>query len=129
MKRLALSLVSFTAACLALVICLDCPVQAQVPQPVSIRFENKTPLPLIIQGVSLVGGTVRKGQAIFIPPNRGAMDINVPPGPRQYKILDGNQPSKVLLPSYTMKVDNRDLSFAIVLNKTGQIFIVPDLGP
>lgn len=127
MNRLAHSLVAFALAGLALVMCPASPAQAQAPA-VTIQFDNQTPLPIYIQGISVVGGTTLKGHAIFIPPGRSALDRNVPPGTRNYRIFDGNQPSRVLLPNFPVKVENRDLGFSIVV-KGGRFFLVSILAP
>jgi hypothetical protein len=102
-------------------------VHAQAgPEPVCISFINKTKQPLVVQGVSFVGGTLRKGQAIGILPGKIGWDINVPPGPRQYRIYDGIQQNKVLLPNLPVAVKDRNLSFIIIPSKTGGIDIIPD---
>lgn len=96
--------------------------------PVSIQFVNRTSKPLIVQGVSIVGGMLRKGPAITVPPGKVGWDNDVPPGPRQYRVYDGTQPSRVLNPSVTVQVKSHDLSYLLIPNKTGSgVEMVPVL--
>jgi hypothetical protein len=126
MKRLASSRLVFLAAALV-VVCLDRPAHAQAPEPISIKFYNKTAQPVIIQGASFVGGAVRKGQAIGIPAGKIGWDINVPPGVRQFRIFDAVQPAKVLH-TFQVPVKDRNLSFILVPSKGG-VEVVPDPTP
>ena len=79
-------------------------VQAQGKDAASIKFTNRTSKPLLIQGVSVVGGTFRKGPMIPVLPGKYAWDNSVPPGARHYRIFDGTQPSRILNPS--VRVDD-----------------------
>lgn len=125
MKALACNLILLVAVAV-LTADANQSVHAQAAEPVSISFINKTKQPIMVQGVSFVGGTLRKGQAIGILPGKIGWDINVPPGPRQYRIYDGIQQTKVLLPNLPVAVKDRNLSFVIIPTKSGGIDIIPD---
>jgi len=125
MKRSILILVSLALAILTLGgMPKNASVQAQGIPTASINFRNEAPIPLIIQGISFVGGTLRKGQPLFIAPGKNAWDTNVPPGPRQYKIYDGTQPSRVLAPNIPVKVLNRDVFLLIRPAKGGTVEVI-----
>lgn len=104
-------------------------VQGQGIQPASVNFRNETPIPVIVQGMSLVGGTLRKGQPLLIGAGKNAWDHNVPPGIRQYKIYDATQPSKVLNPSVSIRVLDRDQFFLLRPVKGGAVEVIPELSP
>jgi hypothetical protein len=63
----------------------------------AVGFKNETPVPIIIQGCTIINGVQRRGMPLTIHVGRGAFDVNVPPGIRFYTIINANQPAQVLL--------------------------------
>jgi len=63
---------------------------------VAVLFRNDTKSPVIIQGISSVGGMIRRGQPVVIAPNHSGGDFNVPSGSRVYSVYDADHPSRVL---------------------------------
>jgi hypothetical protein len=87
------------------------PARAQTGATVGFRNELKSPVN--IQGYSIVGGAPRMGQPIVLTPGRIGLDLHVPPGARFYNIYDANQPNRVILRDFPVRVLTRDLLFAI----------------
>ncbi|MFO0964850.1 MAG: hypothetical protein U0793_04575 [Gemmataceae bacterium] len=116
-----------TAAALAALLlgALSDPAQAQKMEAASIKFTNRTSKPLIVQGVSVVGGMYRKGQMIYVLPGKHVWENSVPAGLRQYRIFDGSQPSRILNPSVRVEVGEADLHFQLVPSKTGGVDLLP----
>jgi hypothetical protein len=81
------------------------PAQLQPPMLPSVIFHNESPVPLIIQGWSLVNGAQRRGAPIRLLPGDKNVDINVPPGPRFYSVYHANQPQRVLLRDFPIPID------------------------
>src|SRR5262245_417078 len=108
-----LALASLAVLCLG---ALSDPADAQMKEKdtASLKFTNRTSKPLIVQGVSVVGGMFRKGQMIYVLPGKYAWENSVPPGPRQYRIFDGTQPSRILNPSIRVEVGDSDLHFQLI---------------
>lgn len=98
MRRIVIALAAITSLALA----LPTPAAAQTA---TIVFRNDSPVPIIVQGWSLVGGVQRRGAPISIPPTRTNVDIHVPPGPRFYSVYNANQPALVLLRDFPVPVD------------------------
>jgi hypothetical protein len=109
------------------------------PQPKSIptvamAFRNDLDKPIVVQGHSIVGGIVRRGQPILIAPGKVGFDNNVPAGPgvlRVVSVFDGSQPSRVLVRNVPIRMDTgRDVRVLIRYspNNPDQILIVPDNG-
>jgi len=89
------------------------PAPAQGPLT-SIAFRNETPVAVIVQGISIVNGMLRRGQPLLVVRGRAAGDFNVPAGLRVYSVYDANQPSRVLVKDQPVNVvQGRNLSFAI----------------
>ena len=93
---------------------------------ITIGFRNDLKTPVIIQGVSQIGGMVRRGPPIVVLPGRLGGDFNVPAGRRIYNVYDANQPTRVLARDVTVNVlPGRNLSFAIK-GAGNQAMVVPE---
>src|SRR5262245_21360953 len=80
-------------------------VQAQLPAAVNVGFRNRTNIPVIVQGYSIVNNVQRRGQTLKIQQQGGlAFESNVPSGYRYYTIYDANQPARVLLRDYPVLI-------------------------
>jgi hypothetical protein len=105
-------------------------VSAQPTPPVSVGFRNQTGTSVIVQGYTIVNGSIRRGTPILVNKNGGiAFDSNVPAGVRFYTIHDANQATtRILLRDHRVAIQNRDAFFAIVPmpNNPNQVLLVPD---
>ena len=111
-----LLLANLATACLALTAWPILPAAAAQGQPAGIGFRNATNAPVIVQGASVVNGTLRRGQPILIPPGKVGWDNNLPAGKRFITIYDANQPTRVLYrdpPHGGQPFQGRDLFFGI----------------
>jgi hypothetical protein len=79
----------------------------------AIGFKNESPVPLIIQGWSLINGVQRRGAPIAIAPGRVAFDLNVPQGPRFYTVYNANQPALILLRDFPIPPRPGDALFIV----------------
>jgi hypothetical protein len=95
--------------CLALL----APNSVQAQNFPSIGFKNESPVPVIVQGYSIIGGIQRRGMPIAIHPGRVGFDLNVPPGPRFYTIYNGNQPALILLRDFPIPPRPGDVLFIV----------------
>ena len=98
MRRVVIALLAITSLALA----RPTPAAAQ---GVSVVFRNESPVPIIVQGWSLVNGVQRRGAPVPIPPTRNNVDIHVPLGLRSYSVYHANQPALVLLRDFPVPVD------------------------
>jgi len=115
---------------LAAITCLATPAGAQnFP---SVGFKNETPLPLIIQGSTIVHGVPRRGAPLVVAPGRMTFDVNAPPGVRFYTVLNGNQPAQVLLRNFPVPLQGGDVLLIVRPSPQapGQVqFILPGAAP
>src|SRR4051812_6431631 len=102
MARLVQSLCILALAALAALGSRAPRAEAQGSDLASVKFTNLTGKTILVQGVSFVGGVLRKGQMIVVPAGKFAWDNNVPPGSRQYRMLDAS--SRVLNSGVTITV-------------------------
>jgi hypothetical protein len=105
------------AACVFALVAASTQAQAQQGNDkaaVSIRFRNETKLTVLVQGYTIVQRMQRRGQPLLIPASKAKFDNNVPVGVRFITIVDYNQPSRVLLRDFPIKVQpGRDLQVVI----------------
>lgn len=83
----------------------------QLPAP-GIGFRNDLTIPVIVQGVSLVGNMQRRGQPFLIKPGKTVWDNNLPMGLRYYTLYDGNR-QRILLRNRAVRIDKVDQFFVI----------------
>ena len=123
MRQVATALIAL--ACLA--ISAWGSVQAQPAGTVSVGFRNQTNLTVIVQGYTIVNGSVRKGATITIKKNAMAFENHVPTGARYYTIHDANQPSRILLGDHRVQLGSRDTFYTIATSTTNpnQVMLVP----
>src|SRR5438876_1612544 len=89
------------------------PVHAQAG---GIGFRNELKAPVVVQGVSVVTGVVRRGPPIVIPPGKVGWDNRLPPGIRFISVYDANQPNTILIREEPVPFQGRDLAFIILLD-------------
>ncbi len=100
--------------------------QSQGPAA-SLVFRNELQTPVIIQGISNVGGMIRRGQPILVAPGRVGGDFNVPAGVRSYSVYDANQPSRVLAKDVPIVVPaGGNVVIAVRLFPNNQVGLVPE---
>ncbi len=78
-----------------------------------IAIKNDLPVPVVIQGTSIVNGMIRRSPPLLIPPGKTAIDVNVPPGIRSISIFEAKQPPRRMVPDVAVPVQNRDLFFSL----------------
>jgi hypothetical protein len=103
--------------------CLACAAPAAHAQA-AVGFRNETPLPLIIQGCSVINGMQRRGMPMVVAPGRVTFDINVPLGfPRFYTVHNANQPAHILLRDFQVPVARGDILLIVrpSLQAPGQV--------
>jgi hypothetical protein len=89
------------------------------PQPAwavagGMGFRNDLNIPIIVQGESVVNGTLRRGQPLLIAPRKAAYDINLKAGTRRITVYDANNTNRVLL-RIVIPYDGSDINFRVVL--------------
>jgi hypothetical protein len=86
-------------ACIAVAGLLQPRAPAQVPGGgggVAVAFRNELNTPVIVQGVSLINGMKKAGQAMIILPGKTGAENNIPMGSvRFYTVVDANQPARI----------------------------------
>lgn len=93
----------------------------------AVLFRNQTKGPVIVQGISSVGGMVRRGQPVVVAPGQGGGDFNVPAGARVYSVYDANQPSRVLAKDVPFNIPaGTNLLIAIRVLPNNQVALVPE---
>jgi hypothetical protein len=92
-----------------------------------IGFRNDLSVRVMIQGASLVNNVLRKGPALVIDPGKTVWDTNVPSGNREV-IIYGGQPIRILERT-TIPFQGRDMTFSIVMDRTGQVRVVEKKSP
>jgi hypothetical protein len=95
---------------LALILLAGLPVAADAS---GITFQNDTNLAVVVQGETFVKGMLRRGQPLLIERKKMALDANVPPGSREIRIYDANQPGRLLL-RINITHDGNDRAFSIM---------------
>ncbi|MBI2805267.1 MAG: hypothetical protein HYX68_09845 [Planctomycetes bacterium] len=103
--------------------------QAQNPNTATIGFTNRSDVPVIVKGYTLVNGVQRGGPVLVMKPNGGrAFETNVPIGLRLYTIYDPNNPARILLKDHVVPIRTRAVLLAIVPSPTNptQLTIVLD---
>jgi hypothetical protein len=98
----------------------------------SVGFKNETPLPLIIQGHTLINGVQRRGAPLLLGVGRAAFDLNVPPEAiRFYTVFNGNQPAQILLRDFPIPI--RSVETLIIVRPSprnpNQVEFVPANSP
>jgi hypothetical protein len=110
-----------TAALLGVLVLLPVGAQPGALKAEGIGFRNDLPIPIIVQGTSLVNKMLRRGQPLLILPGKTAWDINLPAGLRFVTIHDANQPNRILYRDPPIPFKGRDLFFGVkpapVLNR------------
>lgn len=119
-----------------LALCLGCGLmalfatsgQGQAPVlPGAVAFRNDTKGPIVVQGMTMVGGVARRGQPLLLPVGRVAGDFNLPPGLYLYSVYDANQPSRVLAKDVTITiVPGANLFMSIRHGVNNAVGIFPD---
>lgn len=101
---------------------------AQSPAPVaSITFRNDLNTPVIVQGTSIFGGMIRRGQPVLVAPGKTGGDFNVPTGARWYTVYDANQPTRLLAKDVRFDVPPGSNSLiSIRILPTNQVVLVPE---
>ena len=92
-------------------------VRGQTAGP-GIGFRNDLKVPVIVQGVSLVGNMQRRGQPFVVNPGKKVWDNNLPMGMRYYTIYEANQ-QRILLRDRPVRILTADQFFAIRLVSGG----------
>jgi hypothetical protein len=121
MKRVVNACIA--ASCIALFAGLAQTAHAQFGG-VAVGFRNELRTPIIVQGLTVVNGMQKRGQAIVILPGKAGFDYNVPVGPRFYIVCDANQPNLVWLRNVPIAVMGQDINFAI-RGVAPKVFIQP----
>jgi hypothetical protein len=111
------------ASCIALFAGLAQTAHAQFGGA-AVGFRNELRTPIIVQGLTVVNGMQKRGQAIVILPGKAGFDYNVPVGPRFYIVCDANQPNLVWLRNVPIAVMGQDINFAI-RGVAPKVFIQP----
>jgi hypothetical protein len=106
---------------LALWLLLAVPVLAQAA---GISFQNDLKTPIIVQGESIVGGMIRKGQPVLILPRGTGLDLRPPLGNRRITIFDANLPGRILH-RQTVPFLGQDLRFMVRPGLGGTLQLVP----
>src|SRR5438270_5708294 len=88
---------------------------AQAPMG-AIGFRNELKAPVVVQGVSVINGVVRRGPPIIIPPGKVGWDNRLPPGIRFISVYDPNQPNIALIDKEAVPFQGRDIAFLIVMD-------------
>lgn len=102
-------------ACLALLVLPALGgAQPLIVRAEGIGFRNDLPVPIVVQGASIVNNMLRRGPPLLIPPGRAAWDINLPPGLRFVTIYDANQPNRILYREPPIPFKGRDLFFSVL---------------
>jgi len=81
-------------------------------QAAGIGFKSNVPIPVIIQGHTIVDNVVRRGTPVVIPPGKMGWDLNLKKGVRVITIYDGRQPTRVLFQD-TVRFQGEDVIFAV----------------
>src|SRR5262245_49216708 len=79
----------------AIAVFLFCPMSASA-RAAGIGFKSNVPIPVIVQGATVVDNMLRRGAPVIIPPGKAGWDLNLKPGIRIITIYDGRQPTRVL---------------------------------
>ena len=82
----------------------------------SVGFRNDLKSPVVVQGVSVVNGVVRRGPPILIPPGKVGWDNRLPPGIRFISVFDPNQPNTPLVDKEAVPFQGRDIAFIILMD-------------
>jgi hypothetical protein len=77
-----------------------------------IGFRNDTDGPIIVQGMSVINGQLRRGKRLTIQPGAVAWDTIAAPGNKLITVVDGKQPTKTLVQD-TIQCGVKNLFFAI----------------
>ena len=77
-------------------------------------FRNDLNIPIIVQGETVINGTLRRGQPLLIAPRKSAYDTNLKAGNRRITIYDANNTNRVLL-RVVLPYDGSDVNFRVVL--------------
>lgn len=80
-----------------------------------LGFRNETPVPIVVQGASVVGNAVRRGRPHLLYPGEVAWDSVSIPGEKVLTIHLAKQPALILLRE-TVPFKGSDLFFAIQLD-------------
>jgi hypothetical protein len=92
---------------------------------VAVTFKNETNVPVIVQGVTLVNGMAKAGQAFVVRPKQTVADNNVPANStRYYTVVDANRPGVRYLYNSPLQIGADDVTVSI-RPMQGKIFIVP----
>jgi len=81
-------------------------------QAAGIGFKSNVPIPVIIQGHTIVDNMVRRGTPVVIPPGKMGWDLNLKKGDRFITVYDGRQPTRVLFQG-TVQFQGEDVLFVI----------------
>jgi hypothetical protein len=90
-------------------------VSAQAPMG-GIGFRNELKAPVVVQGVSVINGVVRRGPPIVIPPGKVGWDNRLPNGIRFISVYDANQPNTALIDKEAVPFQGRDIAFIILMD-------------
>ena len=90
-------------------------VSAQAPMG-AIGFRNELKAPVVVQGVSVINGVVRRGPPILIPSGKVGWDNRLPPGIRFISVYDPNQPNIALIDKEAVPFQGRDIAFIILMD-------------
>jgi hypothetical protein len=100
-------------ACLALLALAVFGALPEALHAAGTGFKNQLPIPIIIQGESIVNGALRRGPVLLIHPGKTVWDTNVPPGKRRVIVYEANQPNRTLHQEFLL-VENADQAFRVV---------------
>lgn len=94
--------------------------------PGGIGFRNELNMPVLVEGASLVNGTLRRGQPIRIAPGQMAWDCNLSPGLRYVTIYDANQPTRILYRDPPIPFQGRDILYGVkpMPNRQDRVLLV-----
>jgi len=109
-----------SAAVLALCVCTTQAFSAGI----GFRNDLRPIQPVIVQGASVAGDMVRRGQPLLIFPGRISWDNRLDPGVRVITIHDATQPTRILQRQAVPFV-GQDLFYSIQYDKLGNIVLIP----
>jgi hypothetical protein len=94
----------------------------------SINFRNDLNAPVIIQGTSITGGMIRRGQPVLVAPGKSGGEFNVPAGVRFYTVYDANQPTRVLARDVRFEIPaGANLVISVRVHPNNQVVLVPEV--
>lgn len=105
---------------------------AQVGNPASVGFRNRTEVNVIVKGYTIVNGGQRPGPILQLKKTDGkAFETAVPNGIRYYTIHDANNPARVLLRDHPVPIQGRDVVLDIVPvpGQPNRVMLVPATAP